>query len=277
MISAAVAVLFCTFFLWSYYRSVEAGIEDRGWDVVVMGDSIIGKGRGDGSVDEYFEKYSGMTMVNGAFGGNCASVGEHADRYSYHEESINLYNLAKAACYRDFGVQWADLAASQTKVAYFEEALSELSAADLNQTRILLLAFGTNDYTTGRKLDDPDDPYNVKTYGGALRYAVELFQETYPDLKVVLVTPLFCHLSERENCFGEDFGGGTLDQYAEKEKEIAAEYGLDVIDVLEDVGINETNYEDYLEDGMHLNEAGRELYARFLAEKIRQLSEEKSE
>lgn len=277
MISAAVAVLFCTFFLWSYYRSVEAGIEDRGWDVVVMGDSIIGKGRGDGSVDEYFEKYSGMTMVNGAFGGNCASVGEHADRYSYHEESINLYNLAKAACYRDFGVQWADLAASQTKVAYFEEALSELSAADLNQTRILLLAFGTNDYTTGRKLDDPDDPYNVKTYGGALRYAVELFQETYPDLKVVIVTPLFCHLSERENCFGEDFGGGTLDQYAEKEKEIAAEYGLDVIDVLEDVGINETNYEDYLEDGMHLNEAGRELYARFLAEKIRQLSEEKSE
>lgn len=277
MISAAVAVLFCTFFLWSYYRSVEAGIEDRGWDVVVMGDSIIGKGRGDGSVDEYFEKYSGMTMVNGAFGGNCASVGEHADRYSYHEESINLYNLAKAACYRDFGVQWADLAASQTKVAYFEEALSELSAVDLNQTRILLLAFGTNDYTTGKKLDDPDDPYNVKTYGGALRYAVELFQETYPDLKVVLVTPLFCHLSERENCFGEDFGGGTLDQYAEKEKEIAAEYGLDVIDVLEDVGINETNYEDYLEDGMHLNEAGRELYARFLAEKIRQLSEEKSE
>lgn len=277
MISAAVAVLLCTFFLWSYYRSVEAGIEDRGWDVVVMGDSIIGKGRGDGSVDEYFEKYSGMTMVNGAFGGNCASVGEHADRYSYHEESINLYNLAKAACYRDFGVQWADLAASQTKVAYFEEALSELSAADLNQTRILLLAFGTNDYTTGRELDDPDDPYNVKTYGGALRYAVELFQETYPDLKVVLVTPLFCHLSERENCFGEDFGGGTLDQYAEKEKEIAAEYGLDVIDVLEDVGINETNYEDYLEDGMHLNEAGRELYARFLAEKIRQLSEEKSE
>lgn len=277
MISAAVAVLFCTFFLWSYYRSVEAGIEDRGWDVVVMGDSIIGKGRGDGSVDEYFEKYSGMTMVNGAFGGNCASVGEHADRYSYHEESINLYNLAKAAGYRDFGVQWADLAASQTKVAYFEEALSELSAADLNQTRILLLAFGTNDYTTGKKLDDPDDPYNVKTYGGALRYAVELFQETYPDLKVVLVTPLFCHLSERENCFGEDFGGGTLDQYAEKEKEIAAEYGLDVIDVLEDVGINETNYEDYLEDGMHLNEAGRELYARFLAEKIRQLSEEKSE
>lgn len=277
MISAAAAAFFCVFFLWSCYQSVEAEIEDRAWDVVVIGDSIIGKGREDGTIDEYFEKYSGMTMVNGAFGGNCASVGEHADRYSYHEESINLYNLAKAVCYRDFGVQWADLAASQTKVAYFDEALSELSAADMNQTGILLLAFGTNDYTTGKRLDDPDDPYNVKTYGGALRYAVELFQETYPDLKVVLVTPLFCHLSERENCFGEDFGGGTLDKYAEKEKEIAAEYGLDVIDVLGDAGINETNYEDYLEDGMHLNRAGRELYARFLAEKISQLSEEKSQ
>lgn len=269
--------MFSALILWFGYQSVEADIEDKAWDVVVIGDSIIGKGREEGAVDEYFEQYSGMTMVNGAFGGNCASTGEHADRYSYHEESITLCNLAKAACLRDFGVQWADLAASQTKVAYFEEALAKLSAADLCQTKILLLAFGTNDYTTGKKLDDPADPYNVRTYGGALRQAVELFQETYPDLEIVLVTPLFCHLSEREDCFTEDFGGGTLEEYAQKEKEIAAEYGLDVIDVLGEAGIDETNYTEYLEDGMHLNRDGRELYGRFLAERITELSEEKSE
>lgn len=277
MISAVSAALFCALFLWFGYQSVEADIEDKAWDVVVIGDSIIGKERVEGTVREYFEQYSGMTMVNGAFGGNCASVGEHADRYSYHEESVTLYNLAKAACLRDFGVQWADLAASQTKMAYFEEALAELSGADLRQTKILLLAFGTNDYTTGKKLDDPEDPYNAKTFGGALRQAVELFQETYPDLEIVLVTPLFCHLSGRGDCFSEDFGGGTLEKYAQKEKEIAAEYGLDVIDVLEEAGIDETNYREYLEDGMHLNRAGREVYGLFLAEKIEELTEEKSE
>lgn len=272
------ALVICGILLGSGYRSVEAGIEDKAWDVVVTGDSIIGKDRTDGSVNEYFEAYSGMTMLNGAFGGNCASVGEDADRYSFHEESINLYNLAKAACCRDFGVQWADLAASQTKIGYFEEALENFSSADLRQTKFLMLSFGTNDYTNGREPDDPDDPYNVETYGGALRSAIELFQETYPDLKIVLVTPPYCHLSGQEDCFQAKYGGGTLDQYVEVEKSIGAQYdGVYVIDAFWESGIDESNYNEYMEGGLHLNKAGRELYGRFLAEEMKKLSEETEE
>lgn len=75
----------CGLLLYFGYQSVESEIVDRSWDVVVTGDSIIGKERTDGPVNAYFEEYSGMTMLNGAFGGNCASVGENADRYSFHE------------------------------------------------------------------------------------------------------------------------------------------------------------------------------------------------
>lgn len=278
MISIAAAFVISGIFLCFGYQSVEAEIEREPKDVVAIGDSIIGKERYDGSVEAYFEEYSGLTMVNGAFGGNCASVGENADRYSYHEESINLYQLAEAICYRDFGVQWADLAVSQAKIGYFEEAMGNLAAVDFRQTKALLLEFGTNDYLSSKEPDDAENPFNKKTYGGALRYSVELIQKTYPDLEIVLVTPLFCHLPERENCFQEDFGGGTLDQYAEVAKKVAAEYGLYVIDVLGEVGIDETNYEEYMESGgLHLNKAGRELYARFLAEKIKNLLEVKSE
>lgn len=278
MIAAAAAFVICGFWLWFSYRSVEAETGDMAWDVVVTGDSIIGKDRTDGPVNEYFEKYSGMTMLNGAFGGNCASVGEHADRYSFHEESINLYNLSKAICYRDFGVQWADLAASQTKMEYFEEALKGLCSVDFRRTKFLMLSFGTNDYTNGRKTDDPDDPYNRETYGGALRCSIELLQETYPDLKIVLVTPPFCHLADREDCLKEEFGGGTLDQYVEVEKKIGAEYeGVYVIDAFWESGIDESNYREYMEGGLHLNKAGRELYGRFLAEEMKKLSEEMNE
>lgn len=259
------------------YRSVEAETEDRQWDVVVIGDSIIGKEREDGTVDGYFEEYSGMTMLNGAFGGNCASVGEHADRYSYNEESLSLKSLTEALCYRDFGVQRADLAASQVKREYFDSVMEQLSGVDLRQTEILLLAFGTNDYMVGKQLDNQEDPLDVTTYGGVLRYAVEMLKETYPDLEIVLVTPPFFHINGRENCFEEDFGGGTLDQYAELEKEIAAEYGVYVIDALNDLGFDETNFEEYTEDSLHLNKAGRQMYARFLAEEIQELTERKSE
>lgn len=259
------------------YRSVEAETEDRQWDVVVIGDSIIGKEREDGTVDGYFEEYSGMTMLNGAFGGNCASVGEHADRYSYNEESLSLKSLAEALCYRDFGVQRADLAASQMKIGYFDEVMEQISGGDLRQTEILLLAFGTNDYLSGKMLDNLEDPLDVTAYGGALRYAIKMLQETYPDLEIVLVTPPFCHIEECENCLVKDFGGGTLDQYAELEKEIAAEYGVYVIDALNDLDLDETNFKEYTEEGgLHLNKAGRQMYARFLAEEIQELTERKS-
>lgn len=247
---------------------MDAQIEDRDWDVVAIGDSIIGKEREDGKVEEYFTAYSGLTMLNGAFGGNCASVGENAYRYSYHEESLTLYGLAKAVCYRDFGVQWADLAASQTKIWYFEEVLSGLARADLRRTKLLLLVFGSNDYMAGRKLDDSENPYNAETYGGALRYAIELFQKTYPNLSIALATPPFSQNDEYGTCLEADFGGGTLDQYADLGKEIAAEYGLVLVDAFYELGFDETNVKEYTEDGMHLNQAGRQKYARFLAEKL---------
>lgn len=245
--------------------------------MVVTGDSIIGKERLEGPVDAYFTEYSGMTMLNGAFGGNCASVGEEAYRYSFHEESLTLYQLAKALSYRDFGVQWADMAASQTKIWYFEETLAGLASADLERTKYLMLSFGTNDYVNGKLLDNPDDPYDESTYGGALRYAIELIQAAYPDLEIVLVTPPYCHLAGRKSGLQEDFGGGTLDQYVALEKSIGEAYGVHVIDAFWELGIDEDNYEEYMEGGLHLNGAGREFYGRFLAEQMRRIEEEKDE
>ena len=60
------------------------------------------------------------------------------------------------------------------------------------------------------------------------------------------------------------------------EKEIAAEYGLDVIDVFYEIGFDESNIMKYTRDGMHLRSEGRPVYARFLADKIEELAERKS-
>lgn len=276
-ISAALAV--CGILLWFGYRSVDAEIKKEPRDVVVTGDSIIGKEREEGTVEEYFERYSGLTMVNGAFGGNCASVGENADRYSYRGESITLPELAEAVCCQDFSVQRADMAVSQTKIEYFDSSLQNLSEVDFERTKVLMLAFGTNDYLSGKRTDDPSDPYNVETYGGALRYGIEMLQKTYPDLEIILVTPLFCHISGWNNCLEQSFyGGETLERYVETEKKVAEEYGVYVIDSFHEVGIDESNYEEYMEDGgLHLNREGREKYARFLAEKTKELLKEKSQ
>ena len=40
--SIATACVICAFLLYFGYRNVDAGIEDRHWDVIALGDSIIG-------------------------------------------------------------------------------------------------------------------------------------------------------------------------------------------------------------------------------------------
>lgn len=266
----AVAFALSGYLFYLGYQNVEAETANQSFPIVALGDSIIGKERDGSAVHAYFEEYTGVPMLNAAFGGNLAGAGENADRYSHHEESLNLYALAEAICYRDFGVQKADMAASQIKGWYFWEALGGLESADLEQTDILLLEFGVNDYMMGKKLDNPEDALDVNTYGGALRYAIELFQKTYPDLDIVLVTPAFCHIVDYGMCTEVDFGGGTLDAYADLGKEIAAEYGLDVIDVFYKFGLDQTNVMVYTEDGMHLSVEGRQMYAHFLQEQLRE-------
>lgn len=49
-LSMAAALVIAGFLLLSGYRNVNAGIEDGHWDVIVLGDSIIGKERDRGSV-----------------------------------------------------------------------------------------------------------------------------------------------------------------------------------------------------------------------------------
>jgi hypothetical protein len=264
----AAAIVIAGALLYFGYCDLEAETARQPYRIVALGDSIIGKERDSTCIQARMEEYTGVSVLSGAFGGNLASRGKDADRFSWHEESLNLYSLAEALCRKDFGVQKADLAASQTKAWYFEEALEGLEGADLAQTDILLLEFGVNDYMAGKALDDPEDPLDINTYGGALRYSIELFEKTYPDLEIVLVTPAFCHVVDHGFCTDVDFGGGTLEIYVEREKEIAGQYGLRVIDVFYEFGMDETNVMDLTEDGMHLNLEGREAYARFLAEKL---------
>lgn len=264
LIYLASAVLIAAAVIYAGFLHVDAGMT-KGYDVVALGDSILGKARGSENIQNVIEEVSGLTMYNGAFGGNTAGAWEEDYRYSFHDRSLNLWKLTEAVCRKDFGEQLADLAASQVKVWYFDEVMQGLTEIDFTQVRMLLLEFGTNDYAFGIPLDNQEDARDVCTYGGALRYSVELLQETYPNIKIVLVTPLPCLLRATES--------GTLEEYVALEKKIAEEYQIAIIDAYEEAGFDETNLSLYLEDDLHLNADGRRIYGAFLGEKVKELME----
>ena len=240
-------------------------------DLVILGDSIMGKEREDNTIPSIIEKVTGLTVFNGAFGGSCACSNNFENRYSFHEDSLNLCRLQDAIIHKDFGVQLADLPNNPYQSAYFPEVLQGLAAIDFSKVKVLIIEHGTNDYSAGRKLNNPDDQKDEDTFGGALRLSISNMQKAYPNLKIVLVSPDFCWISGYKECTKQDFGHGTMQDYVDMEKKIAKEYGLDLINVFDYAGLNAGNIKKYTEDGIHLNEDGRTIYGTYIGNQLKKI------
>lgn len=240
--------------------------------IVCLGDSIIGNERDKTSVTAVMESILSEPVANGAFGGTCASLSNTEYRATYYEDSINLAMLADAIAYRDFSVQLYDITSNNFKLDYFKPALEELTKVDFEEVDIVFIEHGINDYSAGRPIDNEADPLDVYTYAGSLRYSIEQIKSSYPEIQIVLVTPLYCYFQvngERGlDSETADFGQGPLINYVEAELKVAEEYELPVIDNFHNLGINSDNIDEYAMDGIHLNEKGRQLLANALAEYV---------
>lgn len=259
--------------LFAYTGRQVYGKEKKEYRIACLGDSIIGKERSNTSVTAMMESMLGEPVANTAFGGTSASLGNREYRPTYHEDSFNLVALADAIVYQDFDVQHYDLSSNRFRLPYFTDALNTLTKVDFSQVEILFIAYGVNDYGAGRPLDNSENPKDVYTYGGALRYSIEKLQDAYPQMQIVLLTPLYCNFEDdgikRSDSETLDLGYGPLANYVETELAIAEEYGIPCIDNFHNMGINRDNAKEYTEDGIHLNEEGRAILARVLADYVK--------
>ncbi len=71
-------------------------------------------------------------------------------------------------------------------------------------------------------------------------------------------------------------GYGTLFDYKGTCNYIANEAQVEFFNAYQDLGIDGYTAEEYLEDGVHLTEAGRQIYADALAHKILVIEETKN-
>ena len=261
----------------AYYQS--NGSPKEQYRIICLGDSIIGNVRDETSVTSVMESILGEPVANAAFGGTCASLSNTGYRATFYEDSINLAMLADAIAYKDFKVQLCDITSNNFCLEYFDPVLREMDDIDFKKAEILFIEHGINDYSAGRPIDNPEDPWDRFTYAGALRYSIERIQDAYPQMQIVLVTPLFCYFQKN----GErdldseiaDYGYGPLENYVEAELQVAKEYALPYIDNFHNLGINSENIDEYAVDGIHLNEKGRALLANALADYVKTNSIEK--
>lgn len=265
-------VLFCLIFA---VTTAAQNARKEVYPVVCLGDSMLGNERGETSITALLEEKLSVPVYNGAFGGTSLSCRNEENRAADPIDSLSMVRIAQSIAANDFSIPNADAARNDIRNQFPEsvEAIYGLQDIDFEQVQVLVITHGVNDYLAKIPLENPKDPYDVYSFGGALRVVLESLQRSYPDMKVVLTTPTFCWMLYLESdCTQVNYGCGVLEDYVDLELQIAAEYGVDVVDHYHESGIGDSGtfeeWETFTIDGLHLNENGRELVAGRIAEHI---------
>lgn len=240
-----------------------AGKDKADYEIVCFGDSVMACVYGDGTIPYYLGEITGRSTLNAAFGGLPMSDLREVTFAGDSSYLFSMVELSKALLNRDFSLQ---IIGTKERVTEYNPewygVADSLNRLNYDSIRYVIIEHGVNDYLMGKALDDPDDRYNELTFAGALRTSIENVQKALPDATIVLVTPAYMKLENMDgDCTETDFGGGTLPDYVDKEKEVAAEYGLTCVDNFNESGINKDNYREYLYDGLHSHQGGNILFA----------------
>ena len=243
----------------------------KGKKIVNFGDSIFGKCRPPYDISTFLSEITGAEAYNVAFGG--CRMSEHIlpqfDRYS-------MYRLADAIVSRDFSLQDESFSYEPIGEAlpdYFPEGLATLKGIDFSEADIITIAYGTNDFTAGRPLEG-NDRYDIKAFGGAMRYSIERIREAFPKLEIVICSQTYRFWRENgipvsdSNTRVEK--GNKLTDFVRKTEEIAREYGLFYIDNYNGNVINESNRDICFSetDGTHPLVPGLKLIAENMAREL---------
>lgn len=245
--------------------------QGKGLQLVFLGDSIFDNNRDGTGVPFLTALQCDADVYNLAIGGTSATLeeGESAELEKWTSRSFcGVVNAMLRNIPTDI------FAGTRTK------ELLDNPDIDFTQTDYFIIQYGVNDFFRAARLSDPDGFFNLHTYAGALRYGVAKLKELAPDATIILCSPCYAQFFQNGFMVGDgnvtNTGNGTLFDYKGICNYVANEAQVEFFNAYQDLGIDGYTAEEYLEDGVHLTEAGRRLYADALAKRILIFDEEKN-
>lgn len=242
------------------------GHEDDGeTSILVFGNSPFSDNQGSDGLAQLISDQTGATVYDAAFPGSYVSMKNSEYQETYPQDALSLYMVAASFCNQNFDL--LDHAVNNTSAGSEEAStsLAALKAADPEKIDMLVIMYDISDYIDERPLYDDNNDKSLITYQGALNAALSLVQETYPYIRIVVLTNTYGDFTDESGNLvvggTTDLGNGTLVDYLLREVDAAMANGVTVIDNYYGT-VNEDQKDEYLTDGYHLNQAGRERVAQ---------------
>lgn len=239
--------------------------------IVFLGDSIFDNNRDGTGIPYLTSEACNADCYNLAIGGTCAAI-ELTEQYENENwTSRSLVGVVKAI-------------RGEISTDVFEgtraKEIIDNGEVDFKNTDYFVIEYGMNDFLRATPLVNDSSQFDFRTYVGALRYAVSNLEEYANDATIILCGPNYAQFFNGTQFIGDgqslNTGYGTLFNYAGICQYVANEQGAYFFDAYLDLGIDAYNADEYLEDGVHLTEAGRHLYADALSEMILKIEETKN-
>lgn len=238
--------------------------------IVLLGDSILEAVEDIDNIDVLLVGACNARVYNMAMGGTSAALSKYEKDNLEHWDSRSLLGVVNAIV--------GNISGDILEGYHAGEVLKE---CNFEETDYFIIEYGLNDFSSkvpeSRYLADGGvrEEDEAHTYAGALDQAVMTLLNAFPNAKIMLIPPHYCQFFGREGYLGDayslDYGYGPLLTYTNVCKNVYEKHVADNViyfDAFYNSGIKAETADWYLEDGIHLNAAGRRLYAQCISERI---------
>lgn len=245
--------------------------QGRGLQLVFLGDSIFDNSRDGTGIPYLTAVQCDADVFNLAIGGTSATL--------EWDEDAELTTWSSRSFCGVVNAMQGKISTSIFEGSRAKEILDNPNI-DFSQTDYFIVEYGTNDFFRAVRQSDSDNDYNLKTYAGALRYGVSNLRDLAPDATIILCSPCYAQFYHDGFMIGDsnvtNSGNGTLFDYKGTCNYVANEMQVEFFNAYQDLGIDSYTADEYLEDGVHLTESGRKVYADALARRILSIEETKN-
>lgn len=237
--------------------------EDGELSITFLGDSILDNFRDETGICNIISNSLDATVYNLGIGGCSATIPREN---SLNEPAEGTVSGSVS------GVMLAHIMAGDfTLNAIYDCTAKSILAEhfdDIKNSDIFVVEYGINDFRCGRDTANPDDGNDPTTFVGAIRQIVYCLQRINPDAIIILCEPSYTYYY-RDNgeyigdSYTLDNGLGALVDYGGKTEYVSNELGT-YLYKLKVQGIDSEQDNMIMDDGTHLNELGRRVYAENL-------------
>lgn len=139
--------------------------------------------------------------------------------------------------------------------------LSLLQNLDFNTVDVIAIMYDASDYLDGRKMYSAEDSTNISRFAGALKASIELIQEKFPHIQIIVMSPAYAYALNADGTYADSTvttfnNEGPLASYIQYESMACYDSLVSFVDNFYG-SLSELDADVVLKDHLHLSVEGR--------------------